>query len=84
MTDTPAPTVEIAKPMSFTDKLVGVFSSPGELYENVRQTPPTSSNWVLPTIILIVVGLLQAMNIAYFHPGLVIVCLGLIIMTNTR
>jgi len=60
MNETPAPPTEAVTPMSFTDKLVGVFSSPGELYDNVRQTPPTGSNWVIPTLILIVVGLVMA------------------------
>ncbi len=62
MNETPnqASPAEDVKPMSFTDKLVGVFSSPSEVYENVRQTPPTSSNWVIPTVILIVVGLFMA------------------------
>ena len=60
MDATPASPTEAVKPLSFTDKLVGVFSSPGELYENVRQTPPTNSNWVIPTLILVVVGLAMA------------------------
>ena len=62
MNETPiqAPPAEQAKPMSFTDKLVGVLSSPSELYDNVRETPPTSSNWVIPTLILLVVGLIMA------------------------
>lgn len=49
-----------AKPMSLSDKLVGVFSSPSDLYDNVRQTPPTKSNWVIPTLILVVVGVIMA------------------------
>jgi len=60
MNDTPVSTAEPVKPMSFSDKLVGIFSSPGEVYENVRQTPPTSSNWVVPVLILIVLGLIMA------------------------
>jgi len=60
MNETPAPPTEQVKPMSFTDKLVGIFSSPGELFDNVRQTPPTNSNWVIPTLVLIVVGLVMA------------------------
>jgi hypothetical protein len=66
MNETPlqAPPAEEVKPMSFTDKLVGVFSSPSELYDNVRQTPPTSSNWVVPMLILIVVGIVMAFLIA--------------------
>src|SRR5512136_752549 len=62
MNDTPiqAPPAEQVKPMSFSDKLVGVFASPSELYDNVRQTPPTSSNWVIPTLILVIVGVIMA------------------------
>jgi len=47
-----------AEPMSFTDKLVNIFASPGELYENVRLTPVTHGNWLIPTLILVVVGAL--------------------------
>ena len=46
------------KPMSVTDAMVNIFASPGEVYENVRQTPITHKNWVIPTIILVVVGAL--------------------------
>jgi hypothetical protein len=62
MNETPVqtPQAEEVKPMSFSDKLVGVFASPSELYDNVRQTPPTSSNWVIPTLILVVVGVIMA------------------------
>ena len=47
-----------AEPMSFTDKIVSIFSSPGEVYDNVRQTPITHSTWLVPTLILAVVGAL--------------------------
>ena len=62
MNETPiqAPPAEEAKPMSLSDKLAGVFASPSELYDNVRQTPPTSSNWLVPTLILVVVGVIMA------------------------
>jgi len=42
------------KPMSFTDKIAGIFASPSELYDQVRLAPPTASNWVIPTLILII------------------------------
>jgi len=62
MNETPiqAPPADEVKPMSFSDKLVGVFASPSDLYDNVRQTPPTSSNWVIPTLILVVIGVIMA------------------------
>jgi hypothetical protein len=44
-------------PMSFTEKLVNIFAAPGELFENVRLTPRTPSNWIIPVIIIIVVAI---------------------------
>ena len=51
--DTSTPTT-----MSFTEKLTNIFVAPGELYENVRDTPKTTSNWLVPLILFIVVALL--------------------------
>ena len=53
-TTTPA---EPVKPMPLLDRLTNVFASPGELFENVRQTEKTSSNWLIPLITMIVVSL---------------------------
>jgi hypothetical protein len=62
MNETPlqAPPAEEVKPMSLSDKFVGVFASPSEVYDKVRQTPPTSSNWLIPTLVLVVVGVIMA------------------------
>jgi hypothetical protein len=49
------PSAEKVKPMSFVEKLTNVFASPGELFENVRLTEKTTSNWAVPMIIMIVV-----------------------------
>lgn len=46
------------KPMSFSEKLTNVFASPGELFEHVRLTPKTNSNWVVPWIIFAVVAII--------------------------
>jgi hypothetical protein len=54
-TATPAGAAQAA-PMSFTDKLVNIIASPGVAYENVRDTPVTHSTWLIPTLILVVVG----------------------------
>jgi hypothetical protein len=48
---------EQVKPMSFSDKLVSIFASPGELFENVRTTGPTTSNWLVPWVILVIVSI---------------------------
>jgi hypothetical protein len=44
------------QPMSFTEKLTNIFASPGELFDNVRDTASTPSNWVVPLIIFIIVA----------------------------
>lgn len=48
---------EAPKPMSFVDKVVNIFASPGELYENVRLTGPTTSNWLIPWLIFIIISI---------------------------
>ncbi|HUI64653.1 MAG TPA: YIP1 family protein [Bacteroidota bacterium] len=62
MNDAPlsAPPTDAVKPMSLTDKIVGVLASPGELFDNVRLTPKTTSNWLVPTLILVLVGVLMS------------------------
>ncbi len=45
------------QPMSFTDKMINVYSAPGDLFENVRLTGKTPSNWVIPMILFIVVAI---------------------------
>lgn len=59
MNDLQTVAAETVKPMSFTEKMVNIFASPGELYENVRDTGPTRSNWVIPAIILVIASVLM-------------------------
>jgi hypothetical protein len=44
--------------MSWSDKFVGILSSPGEVYQSLVGTEPKSSNWALPMVLTIVVGLI--------------------------
>ncbi len=53
---TTQPPAEV-KPMSFTERMVNIFAAPGELFENVRLTGKTSSNWIIPVAIMIVVAI---------------------------
>ena len=46
----------LATPMSFTEKMTNIFASPGELFDNVRSTASTPSNWVVPMIIFILIA----------------------------
>jgi membrane protein, antimicrobial resistance system len=50
---------EQVKPMSLMERLTNVFAAPGELYENVRLTPKTTSNWLVPWIIFAVVAIIM-------------------------
>ena len=52
-------TSEAPTRMSFAEKVVNLFTSPGELYEDVQQTPNTTSNWLIPLVIFIVVSLIM-------------------------
>ncbi len=51
--------VQEVKPMSFMEKLTDVFASPGELFENVRLTGKTNSNWLVPMLLLIAAAILS-------------------------
>ena len=44
------------RPKSFTEKITDVFASPGELFDNVRDTPATASNWVVPALLFVVIA----------------------------
>ncbi len=48
----PSLTPEV-KPIPFIDKLAGIFTSPGEIYENLVNSKKTVSNWLIPLAILI-------------------------------
>ena len=50
----PVPTVE----MSWSDKFVGILSSPGEVYQSIVGTEPKTSNWAMPLVVTIIVGLI--------------------------
>ncbi len=65
----PEPAADV-QPMSFTEKLVNVFASPGELFEHVRLTPKTPSNWIIPVAILIIVAIAMQ-QVIMSNPSLV-------------
>ncbi|MCS7229445.1 MAG: YckD family protein [Candidatus Kryptonium sp.] len=50
---------EEAKPMPFIDKLVGVFTAPGEVFENVVKAKAQTTDWLLPILILIVLSIVS-------------------------
>lgn len=50
----PEPTNE----MSLSDKFVGILSSPGEVYQTIVGTEPKTSNWAIPLVLTIIVGII--------------------------
>ena len=56
MTTEPLP--EGSKPpgMSLWGRLLNVFATPGDVFEEVRSSPERTSNWLVPALILIVVS----------------------------
>ncbi len=64
------PSGEAVQPMSFGEKVVNIFTSPGELFENVRLTPKTTSNWLVPMLLFILIAVLLN-QLIYTNPSLV-------------
>ena len=44
--------------MSFTDKIVGILSSPGEVYTYVAKSVEEKSNWVIPFVSAILISVI--------------------------
>lgn len=51
---TPQPTNE----MSFSDKFVGILTSPGEVYQTIIGTEPKTSNWMMPVGLATLIGII--------------------------
>lgn len=51
-------TPEPSNEMSLTDKFVGILSSPGEVYQSIVGTEPKTSNWSIPLVLTILVGII--------------------------
>lgn len=64
------PSGEAVQPMSFSEKLVNIFTAPGELFENVRLTGKTTSNWLIPMLLFIIVAVLLN-QLIFTNPSLV-------------
>ena len=55
----PPPATESAppEPMSLIDRLTGVITSPGEVFDDVKASPVRNSNWALPFILVCLAGI---------------------------
>jgi Yip1 domain len=58
MEDQPIATSEAVEPMSFSDKLMNVFASPGTLFEYVASSGKETSNWAVPLVLSMIVGVI--------------------------
>jgi len=45
------------EPLSFIDKLTGIFTEPSKVFENIRINGPKTSDWVIPILISIVISI---------------------------
>src|SRR5689334_1345228 len=55
--DQPQPT------SSLFSRLTNLFAAPGEVFDEVKASPPSTANWLAPTLILVAVGWIGALII---------------------
>ncbi|HEY3913361.1 MAG TPA: YIP1 family protein [Verrucomicrobiae bacterium] len=48
------PTAPVPEPSSLTDRLVNVITAPGEAFEEIKNTPVSVSNWLVPLVLVFV------------------------------
>jgi len=67
----PEPPAEVEKPaLSLMARMFNVFTDPGEVFECVRNSKPTASNWLVPALVYALVGALSALVI-FSQPAIV-------------
>jgi hypothetical protein len=55
--------------LSFTDKFVGILTSPGEVYQSIVTSEPKTSNWMIPMVLAIIFALVFTM-VAFNQPAI--------------
>jgi hypothetical protein len=53
---------------SLGTRLTNVFVAPAEVFDEVKASPPTAANWVVPTVIAIIAGVIYTM-VVFSQPG---------------
>jgi Yip1 domain len=56
--NTTPPTPDENSEMSMSDKLMNVFSAPGELFDSVAKSEKKTSNWSVPLIVMMIVSII--------------------------
>jgi Yip1 domain/Protein of unknown function (DUF2680) len=57
-------------PMSLGARLLNVFATPGEVFEDVRRSTTTASNWLVPALVMGFIGVISAF-IIFSQPAIV-------------
>ena len=42
--------------MSLAARMVNIFAAPGDVFEDIKDSPPSTANWLVPAVVLVVVG----------------------------
>jgi hypothetical protein len=56
--------------MSLGARLGNIFASPSEVFDNVKAAPPSTANWLVPTVIGIVLGIIFTF-VVFSQPGVI-------------
>lgn len=68
-TPSPSPTAEPAEPDSLGSRLTNVFVAPGEVFDRVKSAPFRAANYVVPALLLLLVGWLSSL-IVFSQPAI--------------
>ena len=67
----PEPPVDVPKPASsLTARLFNVFTDPGEVFQEVKNNKPLTSNWLVPALIFAVIGAISVF-IIFSQPAII-------------
>jgi hypothetical protein len=61
---------ETAAPASLGSRLFNVFAAPGEVFEELRDARPAHSNWVVPLLLSVVMGIVFSL-VVFSQPDIV-------------
>lgn len=56
--------------MSLMARLMNVFAGPGEVFEDIRASPPAVPNWLVPALLFAVMGIISSM-VMFSQPAIV-------------
>jgi len=54
---TPEPQPEVVAPTSIWARMANVVAAPGDVFAEVKASPPATSNWLVPALVFAVVGI---------------------------